>query len=58
MRVWVASTCQICSNYFRMVSGELRATGEHGLSVYYRKRFVTSRYGCACFKMILLTEHG
>ena len=37
-----------------MASAERRATGEHGLSVYYRKRFVANIYSCACFKMILL----
>ena len=56
--VWVASTCQTYSNYFRMASAVRRATGEHSLSVYYRKRFVASIYSCACFKMILFTMHG
>ena len=56
--VWVASTCQTYSNYFRKASAVRRATGEHSLSVYYRKRFVASIYSCACFKMILFTIHG
>ena len=47
-RDWVASTCQTCSNYSRMASAEWRATGEHGLSVYYRKRFVASIYSTSC----------
>ena len=56
--VWVTSTCQTYSNYFRKASAMRRATGEHSLSVYYRKRFVASIYSCACFKMILFTIHG
>ena len=41
-RVWVASTCQTCSKYVKIASAKRRATREHGISVYYKKRFVAS----------------
>ena len=49
----VVSTCQTYINYVRMASAKQRATGEHGMSVFYKKRFVASIYTCTCLKRYL-----